>query len=371
MNKHPRSERLSRRMVVASALAVLTFNPVFVFSVDEPGDELDPVVLEEFRGLRRHMGRLDWESQYPLIESAITNIWQRHGWKDEADHFARDTACKIAAVPPWEPVKRLNLLAERMEQRYGLSGEKAARFRTAVMREAAGFLMRNIGVILEQTGDGMDARLQGEPFTAEQIARWAKESQPLLAELRRRADRLAKELEPILEPARRQILRRDLKNFRKRQRVIDRMTARWVRGEWQPADWGLQNDPIQSVGPPAGRPDPPPLATRSPSIRETGKPPTIGRWLPHDPSTWHNYALDFQKRFDLNAGQMSTAESIHVELLTRGDRYIEAHTDILKTIPLAKRITHEAYEPVRSLFREFQSRLDAIPTSGQRERGKR
>ena len=50
-----------------------------------------------------------------------------------------------------------------------------------------------------------------------------------------------------------------------------------------------------------------------------------------------------------------------------GEAHINAHTDMLKTISLVERMTHEAFEPVRSLFREFRSRLDAIPTSRQRE----
>ena len=64
---------------------------------------------------------------------------------------------------------------------------------------------------------------------------------------------------------------------------------------------------------------------------------------------------------------MSTAESIHTEVSTLANHYINAHTDMLKTISLVERMTHEAYEPVRSLFGEFRSRLDAIPTSRQRE----
>ena len=96
-----------------------------------------------------------------------------------------------------------------------------------------------------------------------------------------------------------------------------------------------------------------------------------GRVFPHDPSTWFIYVLDFKERFDLDLGQMSTAESIHIEVSTLANHYIKAHTEMLKTISLVERMTHEAYEPVRSLFGGFQSRLDAIPTSSQRELSER
>ncbi len=66
---------------------------------------------------------------------------------------------------------------------------------------------------------------------------------------------------------------------------------------------------------------------------------------------------------------MSTAESIHAELLDRAERYAEAHADTLEAIPAPERATHEAYEPIRSLFGELQSRLDSVPTTSQRDNG--
>ena len=84
-----------------------------------------------------------------------------------------------------------------------------------------------------------------------------------------------------------------------------------------------------------------------------------------DPSA---YVRELERRFKLDAGQMSTAESIHEELLDRADSYVQMHAAALKTIPVRERGTHEAYEPVRKLFVELKSRLDAIPTTSQRYR---
>ncbi len=354
-------------MAAAASVVVLLLTPVLVLSADEPSGEIDPGVLDRFQRLSEQISPREWEHEHSLIESVITNIWQRNGWRGEPDRFARDTACEVAAVPPWQPAKRINLFSKRIEKRYGLSGENAATLRRVIMREASGFLMRNIGVILDQAGDGMQAGTQGEPFTAEQIARWAKKSQPLLAELSESAARLASELEPMLEPAKRSVLKRDLKSFESRQRAMHKLADRWVRGEWRPADWGLRDDLGRSVASSGGRPQPPPSARKSTMNREQGKPRMPGRVFPHDPSTWFIYVLDFKERFDLDLGQMSTAESIHIEVSTLANHYISAHTEMLKTIPLVERMTHEAYEPVRSLFGGFRSRLDAIPTSSQRE----
>ncbi len=357
-------------MAVAALLALIA-SPRPVQSFDEPGDELSPELFDGFHQLNSHMDLRDWENEHQLIENAIKRFWEGNGWSDEADRFAQETACEVAGIPPWQPLQRVRLLNERLEKRYGLTGEKAARLRATTVREAARFLARHIDVFVEQTGEGMRARRQGEPFTPEQVARWAKQGQPLLADLRMSADRIAKELEPMLAPVERRILQRDLKRFHTRQQVLDRMAARWAEGRWQPSEWGMQDDPIQNAG---SRVDPDkdrdrrPSTARSSSVRGPGKPIPIGRWFPHAPVTWFNYLLDFQTRFSLDAGQMDTAESIHAELLLRANRYIETHAGALTTVPHAKRTTHEAYEPVRSLFEEFQSRLDAIPTSSQRDR---
>lgn len=370
MNRPPQNLRLRCSTIAVAALAALIVGTLTAQAFDEPGREPLPEPFDGFHQLNSYMDQRDWENEHRRIESVIKNFWEGNGWSDEADRFARETACEIAGVPPWQPLQRVRLLNERLEQRYGLTGEKAARMRAAIVREAARFLTRHAGVIFEQAGEGMSAGRQGEPFTAEQVARWAKQGQPLLADLRESADRIAKELQPMLAPAERRILDRDMNRFHERQQVVDRMAARWAQGQWQPAEWGLQDYPIQKVGAPVDpdvRRDGKRTKPSSSSVRVPGKPAPIGRWFPHAPSTWFNYLLDFQKRFSLDAGQMGTAESVHAELLLRANRYIETRAGALKTVPVAKRATHEAYDPLRSLFEEFQSRLDAIPTSSQRD----
>lgn len=357
--------RTSFQLMLATALVVLGGGPRPAYSGDEPGDAVDPRVLRSFQQLTPHSGRFDWDSERRFLERAAKNVWERNGWTSEADRFALDVVCEVSAVPPWEPMKRLNLLAERIEGRYALSGVKRVKFRKAFMRETARFLMRNSGLLLEQTREWIDARARGEPYTPQQIARWAKESQPLLEEMRESTELMIEELEPLLEPDRRRVLERDRQSFEKRARFIGEMSVRWARGEWEPADWGLPADPAQRHG---ARPSAVSSVAKAAALHGAARGARTGRWHPYDPATWHVYVRGFQNRFRLIAGQVIAAESILAELVSRGNRYVDAHREALGKVPLAERMTHEVYDPIRTLFGELQHRLDAIPTSGQRER---
>jgi hypothetical protein len=74
-----------------------------------------------------------------------------------------------------------------------------------------------------------------------------------------------------------------------------------------------------------------------------------------------------EQRYQLDGGQMSTAESIHAELFDRGEQYIESHSEELSQVPQRDRLAHNAFGPVRELFAELVARLEAIPTSSQRQ----
>lgn len=365
---HSQTKRL---IGLATTVAVLAVPPLVTAqpsTSDEPPVELDPALLNRFSGLNEGPNRLDWEAEYPNLGRAMHNVWNRNGWTDEADRFALDAACEIASIPPWEPIKRLNRLNERIEERYGLVGESRTRFRKTVMRETAGFLMRNAREILEQTSEWMELRSRREPITADQVTRWMEHGDPMLEELNERADRIVKGLERLVAPDKRRILERDLRGLEKRAKVMGEMSERWRQGQWQPEHWGMQDDPIQRSSTADGRgKSAPPDALPARTVPRANEPGSV-RPLAHDPSTWHAYVRQFKKRFELDAGQANTADSVHEELLDRANRYLGAHADILDKVPVSDRDAHEAYEPIRSHYRELQERLAAIPTSSQRLR---
>src|SRR3989304_5604448 len=76
-----------------------------------------------------------------------------NGWTDESDLFARDVACEVTKIPPWEVTARLNLLSTRVAERYGLSDEQAKSLQGSILRETAGFLFKNSRDLIELTNE--------------------------------------------------------------------------------------------------------------------------------------------------------------------------------------------------------------------------
>ncbi len=350
---------------VQLSIVVFLMSPVY-WAGAWPPPVSDPRVFEAFDQLADHT---DWDAEYPNIVRAIDNIWQRNGWNDESDIFARDLARELTAIPPWEPIKRLNVFGDRVAERYGLAEGQAQRFKSTVIRETANVLARNAGVMIRQVTEGMQARANGEPFTAEQVARWSKAADPALADLHERIDRLREELAVMVPPERQTVLERDVASYRKRRAVMDEMGKRWAAGNWRPDDWGMQNDPIQTGQHSAAR--------LGAGVRHVGEAPQAGRltpptplpkWLSYEPTTWLSYVVEFRRKYGLEKGQVTTADSIHSELLARATNYVEDHAVALQAVPAEQRVEHEAYKPIVDLFGQLKERLDAIPTTAQRQR---
>jgi len=331
--------------------------------------ELSP--FDRFQGFAEALGDMNWAEEGERLRKAAALVWQRNGWTDEADLFARDVACDVAAIPPWEVTARLRLLTSRVAEHYGLNADQATELQGAMFREAGTFLAKNSKTVLEFGGEVLSGRARGEPFTAEQVKRWAQALQPLLADAEQSAERLSRQVEPWLDAEHKQRLEQDFNSFQKRSRFMREMQARWAAGQWSPADWGMENDPIQTGAlKPAAMPQapaPPPAGPAAPvATREPAAIVIPTHWVAHDPTTWIAYVLDFEGRFGLDAGQTNSARSIHRELFDRAADYAQAHRAELEPVAAAERAEHEAYEPIRSLFAELQQRLDSLPRTDQR-----
>jgi hypothetical protein len=91
------------------------------------------------------------------------------------------------------------------------------------------------------------------------------------------------------------------------------------------------------------------------------------RWVDHEPKTWIAYVLDVEKRYHLDSGQRTAARSIHSELVGRAMDYSAGRRAELAAVPALEREKHGLYEPIRTLFAQLQERLEALPTTAQRE----
>lgn len=331
----------------------------------------EPSVFERYGKLAEYAGELDWEAEHQLLTQAIDNVWEANGWDDEANQFAQTLARDVAAIPPWNLMGRFDLMSQRVSERYRFSPNQESYFRQAVMRETGGLLMRHAGMIFDQSVEILRIRGSKQPFTAEQAARWTKESEEFFREARESTDRMVKDLTSRLRPEQKKILEQDVAAFEKRWQVVEQMRGRWARGKWSPDDWGLQDDPIQKRATELNRRRPTRGVRRVDRNRVPERRSRPKRWVAHDPATWIAYVRDFERRYRLDAGQATAVRSIHAELFERATAYAESRAEELKTVPRTERAAHELYEPICGYFLELETRLEVIPTSSQRDQNER
>lgn len=312
-----------------------------------------------------------WENEYAQLERSMHNLWKENGWNDEADVYARDLALEVSKVPPWEFMKRIEVASSRIGERYGFSEEDGRRFQGMVMREVWGMMVHNAPVIVRHTSEMIEARAGQKPFSKEQIARWTQESEPLMKDVRERVDRLSTDIRQSFSPEQQNVFDRDFTSFNKRMTYFEVKRKNWAKGEWQPSDWGMQDDPIQTGKEPAATAAavaPPKTGEALPDAAGGATPPA--HWLPHDPTTWIAYVRSAEKTYKLDLAQRNSAAAIHAELLQRATKFSSTRTEALSAVLAAERPDHALYRPLCLLFEELRRRVDALATQVQRDQVK-
>lgn len=334
-----------------------------------------PGVAAEERMLRTFSKPIDgvnWDELSPHYQLMIERMFERNGWIEEPDRFAMDVAMRVVAIPPWDVAGRLKALTEEVADRYELTPAQASGYQRLVMREAAGFLMRHGPAVWGQAKEAVQGRSLGNPYTPEQIARWAELGKPLFKEFEEGVERISKELELTLSEEKKAVLAQDMASFRRRQTAVVAMNDRWAKGEWRAEEWGLEDDPIQkrvseTVVQPAAATGQKPVNPGAEMVEPNSAVAIPTKWIEHDSGTWIALVIEYRERFSLDSGQMDTARSILAELVERAERYSNGRREALATVPPVERATSPAFEPIRELFKELRERLDALPTSRQRE----
>ena len=298
----------------------------------------------------------DWDQQYEPIAAATKRLWEQNEWNDEADIYARDSLLEVARIPPWELSRRIDKLTTLSEERYDLTPRQAQAFRRRVVHDASKLMFRHAGVILKQTREVIGARGAGEPFTAEQVARWTRENEPLMQDAKRVFVEFLDDFERTMTPEQKAILARDRRSADKRLGYMDEQRALWAEGKWDPAQWGLQDDPVQRQS-----------ASKNPGqARRQGSLAQVTRWKAYAPKTWIAYLRHFEKQHALDPAQATAAQSVHAETFERAEAYMHSRAAELAVVPEDERDTHPALAPVRALFWELTERFDALLTKQQR-----
>ncbi len=325
---------------------------------------VDEKLLNAFDQVERDVRRLgDWSQQSAIIRDAVRKVWQRSGWTDETDAYALKVAEEVSAIPPWDFPARMDKFTGLLAERYQLNDEQKSRVTSLFYQESFGFFLKNAKVVIDQAREVVGARVRQEPFTPEQVARWARDGAPLMADGRARIERIADLMRQDLSPAQREILQRDFAGFERRFRDMEKMRTEWADGRWRPEDWGLEADPIQSGQAAPAPTDQPAKSGRTPGPRGLSGPT---RLLPHDETTWVIYVRDFSQRYRLDSAQRTAADSILTELVERAAQFRRDHANEIARVPMPARTYDPALAPIRRVFEELKARLDPIPTGAQR-----
>lgn len=310
----------------------------------------------------------DWDAESRHIHNFIQKTWKSNGWSDESDQFAAQMLEEVAKIPPWHVNARVEVMTGMLAARYGLEDDQAARWRGLMLQESGDLIRRHGGLIFSQAKEYIGDRMNGRLLTPEQVARWTRDAEPLRADLDKTVERLFQNFGNGLSQEQRRILDRDRLSAEKRMAQFSREVRRWEEGQWAPGDWGMDETAGTSdamVAAEASR-----EAEREQAER-AGRAFVLPSCANHDPDSWVVCALDFKKKYALDAGQRTTVDSLVDELAERARQSLAADRATLDAVPYGDRSKHPGYESARKTFSELQDRMGALLTSAQREKAER
>ena len=331
---------------------------------EQPAAKSGDGALPQFQELVAEFKKLgDWDDQADVINETIERYWEENEWNTEADQFAKKTATEVAGIPPWNVAGRIGKMTDLVSERYAFTEAQRRRFQSSTYAELGAFVLKNHKVLWGQTKDFVSMRSSGQPFTAEMIARQTRESDPLLADMRERLDRMVESLEKTMTPRQREILRRDMESVLRRREFADRLRQHWADGGWEPKDWGLEKDPAYANW----RPDPrqQQLVRRRAAIRAARE--RRERVQAVDETAWERYVRQFVEKYRLDEAQSRAAYSILRELRARARDYKDTHRAEIAHLPRYRLADEPIGQPLRRMYEELKARLQPIPTAAQRE----
>ena len=342
----------------------------------------------------------NWDEHSGYIMDAMETMYERNGWTGESDLASLDVLERVEAVPPWDMMGRFGAFADALGERYNLSEEQRLTLEQMALERATAIFQKNHENIMGYAMEAIQVRAAGEPFNAQQVARWAALAQPVLADARKSILEGAEEFSKSLSPEQRAQVEADLQSARKRLERVEAMRAEWAAGEWEPEHWGLDNDPIQNgekvmerhrlaesggAVPPQGTPVPPgerrargdgPTAPEGgPAADGTergGRKPTAS--APAD-DEWTRFVRSFIAKYGLDPDQQQRAWQFHAQARQRAEQIELRHGPRKPAAPRSRRGNAASQETagddvsgrlLDATFEQLKNRLQRLPTRAQR-----
>lgn len=374
-----------------------------------PGQELDQPDQRPRRARRDRMQVLrekaleliqatqalgDWDEHYEYMVDAAERVFERHGWDSESDLFALEVGREVGAIPPWNMLERHDRFMEMVGDRYLLDEEQMASLQGRLIRMNVELFSRHSDRIMQYAVEAIETRAAGEPFTPEQVARWTTLAEPVFQDVRGSLNAAATDFMRELDPEQRELVEQDMAAANRRMSDIERMGQKWKRGQWDPHDWGMEQDPIQNPGGDASGTAASEEAGSRPAEREAsaGAEPTDlaeaeGRadesarpaGGPKADDVWARYVRAFIRKYDLNDEQQQRAWLICRDARQRDEvfeRRYQRQMEVLraksadrdgdKTGAAMRTRTEKRQAELERLFNLFKRRLERLPTRAQR-----
>lgn len=333
-----------------------------------------------------------WGELHAELVPALIQVFERNGWTSESDRFALDLTIDVGTIPPWDLDGRMEVFRARVGERYGLDAEQEEVLLALAAREFQHFFVRHAAQLMPHMLEALQTRVAGEPFTPEQVARWAEDFAPLMVEARERFERNSAEFVEVLTPEQRAVVTQDLAAARRRMERMEQLGTSWAEGDWDPADWGLDQDPIQTgtarspaaqhvdtatADAPAASGAAPARPSASSDKPRPDAPATQPAPAPEDNDPWAVYVREFIQRYLLTEQQQRRAWIIHDSARARRAIVDERHRRRTERLASAdpptdrvNRLMAEAERAhatlVETLFTDLKRRLDRLPTRTQR-----
>jgi hypothetical protein len=331
----------------------------------------------------------------------LPQVYERNGWTTEPDRFSLELAQELDALPPWEFERHIELVTRRLSDRYLLDEQQEQTLRGLVEREWGELLARHVGRLVPVITEVLQTRLAGEPYAPEQVARWTELTEPVFEDGRRRLLAAADEFMNVLTPQQRELVQTDLDAAARRIGRMQELRESWRRGAWNPADWGLDRDPIQlGDGMPnrdataleshtgerqqagSGRTERPadPEESGAPSADATPRIPAAQGAREPDDDPWATYVRDFVRRYRLDDAQQRRAWLVYRQARERREflsqRWAQRIAQCRRALDASpsddglrarlSALEKSKADTSRMLFEELKRRLERLPTRAQR-----
>lgn len=187
-----------------------------------------------------------WENQSQVLDEATDHFFSQQNWNSEPDQFARQLFRDVGRIAPWRQHERQEVFLNGVQQRLNLTHDQRVQLDSALRQETMTFAMRHFKDVVPVVLEVAKTRAANEPFTPEQVQDWSNRLRPLMDEGLQVVQRVTSRLEKTMTAEQRELLQADMRALVHRHEDMKKMVEKWGAGNWSPADWGLQNDPVHA-----------------------------------------------------------------------------------------------------------------------------